>query len=442
MRHAGSVVSVFTLLLLWSSPALAQLAGKPPGALMREDNFRTIQFAPGGAAEASLPPDFMDIDASSEATSDSAACEPQDTVCVPTSSGSGPTSYATIDYLFWSLPGAGAPRLLTSNPTGTPLGAIASPSEPSTQSLLGGNSEFGDWGHSGLRLRFGRIMDDSRLHRWELTGWILFEEHDDTHDESASGEPILARPFTNATTGLPDAQVLSLNGVADGSLRSQYARTLYGIDPLAFFCLSGSPCRSLEFFTGYRYLHYEDELRLFETVRPEAGGLIAPGTEFSVEDTFTAANDFHLLPLGLHFAQRKGNWRLSARGSVALGFVRQEVEIRGQTSNSVGGVVDSVETGGLLALASNMGTYDRTRFAVLPELTLAAHRAVGQGKWVRIGYTVLFLNDVVRAPSQIDDTIDPGQLPPAIGTGTRPQFAFASQNELLHGLNAGFEWHY
>jgi len=353
-----------------------------------------------------------------------------------------PSSYSEVEYLFWSLPGASTPRLLTSNPTGTPSAGIANPSDPSTQTLLGGNSDLGDWGQSGMRLRFGHILSDSRIRRWELSGWLLFEESEDAYFESAGGDPILVRPFTDADTGLPNAQVLSQTGAADGSLRSEYDRSLFGVEPLAFFCLTGDGCSSLEFFTGYRYLHYEDELRLIERVQLEAGGLIAPGTEFLVEDTFSAKNDFHLLPLGLHYARRNNKWRLSARAAVSLGFVSQEVEIRGQTTRSVNGVVDSVEAGGLLALASNSGIHDRTRFAVLPELNLQLHRALGKGKWIHVGYTLLYLNDVVRAPSHIDTTIDTDQLPPATGTGTSPAFAFASDDELLHGLNAGFEWHY
>jgi hypothetical protein len=361
--------------------------------------------------------------------------------CFPWCANQSVTSYAEAEYLFWSLPGAYLPRLLTSNPTGTALAGISNPADPSTQTLLGG-SDVGDEGHSGLRLRYGHKVNGRRMSRWELSGWYLFEVSDEVQFESTGGDPILARPFTNALTGLPDAQLLSLAGVADGSLRSEYDRSLFGVEPLAFFCMSGNQCNSLEAFTGYRYLHYQDELRLTESVRPEAGGLIAPGTEFRVEDTFTAENDFHLIPLGLHYSHRGGLWRFSARASVALGFVRQEVNIRGRTTNLVGGTVDSVEAGGLLALPSNSGSYDRTRFAWVPELNFNVHRALRDNMWLHAGYTLMYLDDVVRAPAHVDTTVDPNQLPPAVGTGVRPAFAYNADGELLHGLNAGISWHY
>ena len=316
----------------------------------------------------------------------------------PSCCGGTAQDYAQVEYLLWSLPGVDTPALLTSNPLGTPVAAISDPNDASTQTLVGG-SELGDWAHSGIRLRYGSVVKDGRLSRWELSGWSLFERSDNSFFESTGGDPILARPFDNASNGLADAQVLSLAGVADGSFRSEYDRSLFGIEPLAFFCMSGNGCASLEAFTGYRYLHYEDELRMTEQVEFAAGGLVAPGSQLLVEDTFKATNDYHMLPLGLHYVRRSGGWRVSARGSVSIGFVSQEVRIQGRTTSSVGDVITSVDTGGLLALPSNIGTYDRNEFAFVPELNLQLHRALGKGVWANVGYTLLYLNDVVRAPA-------------------------------------------
>ena len=154
-----------------------------------------------------------------------------------------PQSYVNAEYLLWGLPSVDIPRLLTSNPTGTPLGSIADASDPSTQTLSG-DSEVGNWAHSGMRLRFGHVVKHRRLSRWELSGWFLFEKSDDVRFGSIAGDPILARPFTNAASGLPDAQVLSLAGFADGSFRSQYDRSLFGVEPLAFsVCLATAVSR-------------------------------------------------------------------------------------------------------------------------------------------------------------------------------------------------------
>ncbi|MCA9258854.1 MAG: BBP7 family outer membrane beta-barrel protein, partial [Planctomycetales bacterium] len=214
-----------------------------------------------------------------------------------------PQEYFEIDYLFWGLEGARVPTLLTSNPTGTALRDVGNPAAASTTTLLG-NQSLGDWGQSGVRLRWGKRLQDSVVDRLEMSLWMLFEREDDLNFASNGGDPMLARPFTNSVSGLPDAQVISMAGVADGSFNSNYSRQLYGIDPLAFFCVHGNACESLDVFSGYRYFHYEDRLDLTERVMLEPGGVVAPGTELLVEDQFEAHNDYHLLPLGVNYARR------------------------------------------------------------------------------------------------------------------------------------------
>jgi hypothetical protein len=447
---AGSVLLASTVVL---EPAQAQQGPPPVGELFGSPEA-TLEVAVPDILEQALDAGFDQASITTQgATQESIGQASYDSCekgCANRYWGDRPRTYAQVEYLLWSLPGVDTPVLLTSNPLGTPDAAISDPNDASTQTLIGG-SEMGDWAHSGVRLRFGKVVNDGRLSRWELSGWSLFERSDNDFFESTGGDPILARPFINATTdvaagtvaGEPNSQVLSLAGEADGSFRSEYDRSLFGIEPLAFFCMSGNGCASLEAFTGYRYLHYEDELRMTETATLAASGLVAPGSGFLVEDTFSATNDYHMLPLGLHYVRRNGGWRVSARGSVSIGFVSQEVRIQGRTTRSVGSTITSVDnTAGVLALASNIGTYDRTEFAFVPELNLQLHRALGKGVWANVGYTLLYLNDVVRAPAHIDTTIDPAQFSPAIGTGTSPGFAWNSGGELLHGLNAGLELHY
>jgi hypothetical protein len=184
-------------------------------------------------------------------------------------------------------------------------------------------------------------------------------------------------------------------------------------------------------------------LDVFERVAPAAGGLIAPGTEFRIEDHFRAANDYHLMPLGLSFTHDGDDWRFEARGSVSLGFVRQEVTIYGNTEFTVDGEPFASYSGGFLALDSNSGSHDRTRFAWVPKWEFVLRRRVGAHAWLHVGYSIFYLNEVARAPNQVDTRIDPNLLPPAlVPSSSNPAFAFRSQGELMHGLNAGVRWEY
>ncbi len=350
--------------------------------------------------------------------------------------------YFEMDYLFWDFEGTHLPPVLTANSTSTPLTDIGRIDAATTDIVIGGEN-VGDFGQSGLRFRFGRYLDASRFSRFEFSGWFLFDGSDSWRGASVDGDPILARPFYNTATGQPDAQVISLAGVADGSLRSDYRRRMFGFDPLLFVCLQDDGRRWVEGFFGYRYWRYEDSLDVYERVAPVPAGLIAPGTEFRIEDHFRAENDYHLVPLGVSVTHRGEEWRLETRGSVAVGFVRQEVTIYGRTEISVDGEPLATDQGGFLALASNSGRHERTRFAWVPQLEVVLRRQLRQSTWLQLGYSIFYLNDVVRGPQQIDTNIDPNLLPPAlVNNSSGPAFGFRSEGELVHGLNAGILWKY
>jgi hypothetical protein len=357
-----------------------------------------------------------------------------------TTSAGRPDHYTEIEYLLWSIDGGSSPALLTSNPTGTPLANIGSLTDPSTRVVMGGD-DFGGV-QSGIRARYGHMLRGDLASRLELSGWWLFSNGSEWNFESSPENPILARPFVNAQTGLADAQVISFPGLIDGSMQGTYDRRLFGIDPMFFGCISGSGNGSLEYMTGYKFLRYEDELVLVERISPAAGGLIAPGTEIQVEDRFAARNDYHLLPLGLNFTRTGKLWRLGLRVQTGIGYVHQRLDVRGRTTTTVNGDVTSVEDGGLLALSSNSGIFDRNEFAWVPEFNLTFRRNIRGGLWANVGYTFVYLSDVVQAVSHIDSQIDPNLVPPALSSGTRPAFSFQSDDAVIHGLNAGLQWNY
>lgn len=350
-----------------------------------------------------------------------------------------PDTYIDLEYLLWGLGDVNLPRILTSNQVGTPLGNIAQTTTSSTQTLIGGES-VGDSPQSGMRLRAGRMYCDGMLSRLEFTGFFFFDGGNSWHAGSINGNPILARPFTS-TNGQSDAQIISFPGISEGTVDANYKRRLYAFEPLAFLCLQGDGCRALEFLTGYRFMRYEDQFEVIERVRPQAGGLVAPGTELVVEDSIRATNDYHVFPLGLSYVSKVNAWRFDARALMALGFVHQEIAVRGSTIASVQN--DDVRyLSGFFAQPPDIGTHDRTQFAWIPEVNLTVRRCLRGGVWMNVGYSVMYLPDVVRAPEHIHQTIDPALLPPAITAPGSTAFAFHSSDAWIHGLNAGLQWNY
>ncbi|MEM9659505.1 MAG: BBP7 family outer membrane beta-barrel protein, partial [Planctomycetota bacterium] len=164
-----------------------------------------------------------------------------------------------LEYLLWGLNDVDIPTLLTAEPVITPPGG--SLTDRGRQTLIG-NERGGDSPQSGLRVALERQLEDGL--RFELGGWVLFQRSDDWSDAEAAEESIVSRPFLDATTGEPDAQVITFPGLADGAFSAKYQRRVFGVDPRLAFCLDGDPCQWLEGKIGYRYLRYEDALLMEE----------------------------------------------------------------------------------------------------------------------------------------------------------------------------------
>ncbi len=352
-----------------------------------------------------------------------------------------PQRYIEAEYLLWWAGDSKLPALLNSNPDGTSIPDAGLPG-PST-SLLYGNEKVGDWPHSGVRLRGGRYIGESGISRVEVDGHYLFQGTDSFAIRSVDGDEILSRPFFNSGLGQFDAQLLNYPGIADGRFSSEYKRQAFGFDPLLFFCLSSDQCRWTEFYTGYRFFWLQDNIELSERIDIPAGGLVAPGTYFDIEDEFTATNIYNMIPLGLSFSGNRGNWIWNLRGDIGLGIVSQQVKIRGQSDFYVDNERDSREDVGFLALQTNRGKHDRTRFAWVPQLSANMKRQLGDRTSVQLGYTLMYLDNVVKAVDHIPTVIDPGNLPtPTPGAGPEPRFAFHDSSILIHGFNFGLQFEY
>jgi hypothetical protein len=104
---------------------------------------------------------------------------------------------------------------------------------------------------------------------------------------------------------------------------------------------------------------------------------------------------------------------LFASGSlkVGLGAMQQTVDISGSlvTNDFTNFGPTQTFPGGYFALPSNIGTYNRAVFAVLPELGLNIGFQITSWASVFVGYTFLYTNDVVRPGKQVNRNINPTQ---------------------------------
>lgn len=342
--------------------------------------------------------------------------------------------WAEVDYLAWSVTGDKLPALVTTSPVGTPLGVVGVLGQPTTTVLFGNSSVNNDW-RSGGRITAGYWFDPQRSRGIEASFFGL-ENLSTGFATDTNANPILARPFTNALTGFPDALIAGFPGLATGSASASETSRLLGAGALYRWDLGAWSGQRVSALVGYRYLRSTDTLTISNTAT-----ILAFGT-FSPTDNFKASSNFHGLDLGLTGDWRNGPWSLEWRGKVALGANLNSADISGSTASTVAGVTTTAP-GGFLALSSNIGHYDQTHFAVVPELSLKAGYQVAPGWRLIAGYDVMYWTGVQRAGGLIDTTVNPNLAPPPAGGGpNRPGPVLNTTNLLAQGFSFGVRYNY
>lgn len=353
------------------------------------------------------------------------------------------------EYLAWWTSPLETPALVTTSPTGTPRNQAGFLGGPNTSTLFGG--DLNDSFRSGVRIQGGWYVDPSRY--WAIGGdyYQLFGDGD-SFSAASDGSTILARPFYDIVAGRQTAQLVAFPSLVSGNLQIDSDTTLrsFGIHvqadalnaPNAVTQVANDCGRypRLDWIIGYRNVMLDDELRFSEDLT----SLTSPAGSVHVRESFATENRFQGLEFGFVREVPLGRWWFESVTKIAVGNNTQRVDIAGSTRLVEAGVSDTF-TGGLLAQRSNIGRYERDRFAVVPELgaTLGFH--VSPRLSLTAGYTLVYFSNVVRAGDQIDTDINPGLIPveqnPLTGP-LRPQFVFRQGDFYAHGVTVGGDFRF
>ncbi|WP_426409592.1 BBP7 family outer membrane beta-barrel protein [Bradyrhizobium ganzhouense] len=341
--------------------------------------------------------------------------------------------WAEADYLAWSVTGDKLPALVTTSPVGTPLGVAGVLGQPTTTVLFGNSSVNEDW-RSGGRITAGYWFDPQRRSGVEASFFGL-ENASTGFAANSNAYPILARPFTNVLTGLPDAILSGYPGFITGNIAINETSRLLGAGALYRQDIGALGASRVSALIGYRYLQSSDKLSMMQTS-------VLDATTGNFTDNFNAASNFHGVDLGLAGDWRNGPWSLEWRGKVALGANINESDVSGFTSLTTAGVTTTFPAG-VFAVASNSGHFSQTKFAAVPEISLKAGYQVAPGWRLTIGYDALYWTGVQRAGGLIDTTINPTLLPPGPPAGpTRPLPVMNTTNLLAQGFSFGVRYSY
>ena len=196
-----------------------------------------------------------------------------------------------------------------------------------------------------------------------------------------------------------------------------------------------------DWIIGYRYIRLRDSVTAstdLQSLIPDIPGGVAAADQFQTE------NEFSGLQLGfMHRSLFKRAW-LDSQLRVALGNTRQTVQIGGSTTYDEMGVTDTF-SGGLLAQRTNSGERKRDEFVLVPELGCRLGMRWTERFHTTLGYTLMYLPNVVRASEQIDTDLNPNLIPEEVVPFTgalRPRAIWVQSDYFAHGLHLGADLHF
>jgi hypothetical protein len=365
-----------------------------------------------------------------------------------------PCVWGSADFLYYWFKDMRSPPLVSVNT----LGDIAALNRAGSRVLYGGNLE--DQGHAGgaFTLGFG-IPGDNPADPCCIAGFeggfLFLAREGRTLRAFSEGNPVIGRPFTDISTGVPIPFVQAVANPAGffpalaGGVAVDYSSLLYGFEAngICRFCCDLCAGYRVDALFGFRHLGLSEELSIHEDLQARDGS----GETIIVRDSFRTRNNFYGGQLGLRGETQFGNWFVQATGKVALGVVNERVYIDGFTIDTLPPFAPVRATGGLLAQTSNIGRYGRTEFAVLPEVQVRLGYQVNSFLRLSVGYSFLWLSTVARPGDQIDTVVNtnliPGfangvQLPNPPGGPNRPAFHFQQTDFWAQGIMVGAELRY
>ena len=340
--------------------------------------------------------------------------------------------WAELDYLAWSVTGDKLPALVTTAPAGTPLGVAGVLGQPTTTVLFGDSSVNKDW-RSGGRITAGYWFDPQRNRGIEASFFGL-ENIGTGFAADSNAFPILTRPFFNVATGAQDSLIAGFPGIATGSVNANETSRLLGAGALYRQDLGMWSGQRVSALIGYRYLRSSDTLWITDTSNALPSARSFPPTISRRRAIFTAS----ISGSPANGGTARGRWNGAARSRSAP--ISTPPISRAPRPTILG--VTTTTAGGFLAAPSNIGHFEQTRFAVVPEISLKAGYQIAPAWRLIAGYDVMYWTGVQRACGLVDTSLNPTLVPgPGIGP-VRPLPVMNTTNLLAQGFSFGVRYNY
>jgi hypothetical protein len=364
---------------------------------------------------------------------------------MPTVSGPGQI-WVTGDYLFAFLRGMNLPVLVTTSQPGTARSVAGILSAPTTTTLYGGEWVDGNL-RSGFRVGLGFWFSPERNLGLEA-GFVTILSQTSNFSANSFDGTILARPYTDATTGLQQAVLVAFPGSSNGSINiSAQSGSFYSAHvDLAETAFDYGWFRMTSLL-GYRFYRYDETIRANQIILPSSTNIFPfpAGTQIINNDTFATRNVFHGIDMGFRSQFFWNDLTVDVLTKLAFGRVTRTFTTEGDQTVMAPGFPTTTQSGGVLALGSNSGTTTTGDWKCMPEAGVSLSWQIRNNITARIGYSFLLLNGVARAADQIDTTINPNLFPGNGGAaipGSRPSANHIRTDVWIQSLNVGVQFVY
>jgi hypothetical protein len=304
----------------------------------------------------------------------------------------------------------------------------------------------------GGRLTVGSWADPCHSIGFEVSGLYLSPSTSNFTDGIGPNEA-----FGNMLSYLPTRLLIDESttpaGDRNNTVRLHTSTESCGVEANVRCRFEGACGTRVDLLGGFRYLQMEDE---FELTGDSFGFAFLPVSGFSflgvprpdavrevIVDRFETRNQFYGPQIGLEAGWHCGCFSVDLRGKLGVGYLRQRTTIAGSTTLFLANGGSEVASGGVLAQASNIGTYEHSHFGILPELGVNVSYDWCDGVRLFAGYTLIYWPEVLRAAGQIDTNVDSAQAPAGglnvIGE-TGPSYPEKHNSFWLQGVNLGLEF--
>jgi hypothetical protein len=361
--------------------------------------------------------------------------------------------WASIDFLlWWTKSGPLQVPLVTAGSTNDMIpGALG---QPNTSVLYGNNNlDFGSL--AGGRFNLGVWLPQAPIIGFDggffalgqgVTRFSAFSD--------GIGNPIIARPVTDAVSGTPISYIDSYPGVLSGGVSIVSTSALDSWDVNFDLSLLQATNWELDLIVGFRALDLVESISIRDSFTPLVAGLFTfqglpadPPSSMTDYDHFRTTNHFYGGQIGSRFTWAKGIFDVTWTTKVGLGVTQQNISIDGNSTLYTPGLPPLTVPGGILAQQSNIGGVSRSIFSVVPETGVNIGIRLNPWAKLTVGYTFIYWSNVVRPGDLIDRTVNTAQVPtdPSFGALTgpaRPVLTPQATDFWAQGLNFGLEFRF